>query len=68
MKQRLTFGFALAAVLLSVVALAAEPKEFDPDEIRAATARLIAALEGPDPTAWVYMYTEDAVLLAEARG
>ena len=24
---------------------------------------MIAALESPDPTAWVYMYTEDAVFL-----
>lgn len=38
-------------------------KLFDPAEFQAATTRLIAALEAADPTAWVYMYTEDAVLL-----
>lgn len=55
------------AVAAQVTALAgtqaAEPAGFDPAEIRAATARLVAALEDPDPTAWVYMYTEDAGLL-----
>jgi ketosteroid isomerase-like protein len=63
MKKHLTFGFALAAMFLSVLASAAEPRDFDPEEIRAATTKLIAALEDPNPTAWVYMYTEDAVLL-----
>ncbi|HEX3218520.1 MAG TPA: nuclear transport factor 2 family protein [Candidatus Limnocylindria bacterium] len=34
-----------------------------PDEtpIRDAERRLAAALQSPDPTAWVYEYTEDAV-------
>ena len=32
-------------------------------EIRDATAQLIASLEAEDPSAWVYMYTSDAVLL-----
>jgi ketosteroid isomerase-like protein len=45
------------------MARAAEPESFDPEELRAATTKLIAALEDPDPTAWVYMYTEDAGLL-----
>lgn len=48
---------------LAVAALAVEPRSFDPGEIRAATAKLIDALQDPDPTAWVYMYTEDAGLL-----
>jgi len=34
---------------------------FDEAEIRAAERALVAALEAPDPTAWVYEYTEDAV-------
>jgi uncharacterized protein (TIGR02246 family) len=63
MKQRRTFSLALAAMFFPVVAFAAGPKDFDPEEIRTATTKLIAALEDPDPTAWVYMYTEDAVLL-----
>jgi uncharacterized protein (TIGR02246 family) len=36
---------------------------FDPEEIRAAERQVIQALESTDPTAWVYMYTEDAVFL-----
>jgi ketosteroid isomerase-like protein len=50
-------------MLLAMSASASEPATFDMQEIRAATAKLIAALEAPDPTAWVYMYTEDAGLL-----
>jgi len=34
---------------------------FDEAEIRAAEARLAAALGSDDPTAWVFEYTEDAV-------
>lgn len=34
---------------------------FDPSEIRAAERLLEQALSAPDPTAWVYAYTEDAV-------
>ena len=36
---------------------------FDSDEIRAAERRVTSALVAPDVTAWVYEYTEDAVLL-----
>jgi ketosteroid isomerase-like protein len=36
---------------------------FNFEEIRSAERALIEALESPDPTAWVYLYTEDAVLL-----
>jgi ketosteroid isomerase-like protein len=36
---------------------------FDTAQIRAAERRVISALTGPDATAWVYEYTEDAVLL-----
>lgn len=61
MKHR--FGLAFIALLFSVAAMAADKPAFDLQEISAATAKLIAALESPDPTAWVYMYTEDAVLL-----
>ena len=34
---------------------------FDEAEIRTAERRLVAALEDPDPTAWVFEYTGDAV-------
>lgn len=36
---------------------------FDTDQIRAAERRVTGALAAPDVTAWVYEYTEDAVLL-----
>ena len=58
-----TLGLLLASMTLAVLAHAAEQEVFDPKEVAAATTRLIAALENPDPTAWVYMYTEDAGLL-----
>jgi uncharacterized protein (TIGR02246 family) len=38
-----------------------EHTTFDEAEIRAAERNLEAALEAPDPTAWVFEYTEDAV-------
>jgi ketosteroid isomerase-like protein len=63
MRQRLIFSLALATMFLWLVGCTTEPKDFDPAEIRAATTKLIAALEDPDPTAWVNMYTEDAGLL-----
>ena len=37
------------------------PSAFDEAEIRSAERALVAALEDPDPTAWVFAYTEDAV-------
>ena len=37
---------------------------FNEDEIRAAERVLVEALEAPDPTAWVYVYTEDAIFVA----
>ena len=39
------------------------PGPFDTDQIRAAERRVTGALVAPDVTAWVYEYTEDAVLL-----
>ena len=33
-------------------------------ELRAAERTLVEALESPDPTAWVYVYTEDAIFVA----
>lgn len=64
MKQLVNrVGIVVASMYLAAAALATEPRSFDPEEIRAATAKLIAALQDPDPTAWVYMYTEDAGLL-----
>ena len=41
----------------------AEPGTFNAEEIRAAERAVVTALESNDPTAWVYLYTEDAVLL-----
>jgi uncharacterized protein (TIGR02246 family) len=37
---------------------------FNEAEIRAAERALEQALQSPDPTAWVYWYTEDAVFVA----
>jgi uncharacterized protein (TIGR02246 family) len=37
---------------------------FNEAEIRAAERVLVQALQSPDPQAWVYMYTEDAVFVA----
>ena len=34
---------------------------FDEAEIRAAEQALVSALQAPDPTAWVFEYTEDAI-------
>jgi ketosteroid isomerase-like protein len=39
---------------------------FDTNQIRVAEHRVTAALAAPDVTAWVYEYTEDAVLLESA--
>jgi len=61
-------SLAIIVVLLSLMGCASGgqprgPRAFNPDEIRAAERAVIVALESPDPTAWVYLYTEDAVLL-----
>ncbi len=45
----------------------AAPADADPAPVRAAQREIVAALESDDPTAWVYLYTEDAVFL-EAGG
>ena len=63
-----TASLAIIAVVLNLMGCVSggQPsasRAFDPDEIRAAERAVIAALESPDPTAWVYLYTEDAVLL-----
>ena len=42
------------------------PEPFDTDQIRAAERRVTGALAAPEVTAWVYEYTEDAVLLESA--
>jgi ketosteroid isomerase-like protein len=42
------------------------PEPFDTNQIRAAERRVTDALAAPDVTAWVYEYTEDAVLLEPA--
>lgn len=42
------------------------PETFDTNQIRVAERRVTAALAAPDVTAWVYEYTEDAVLFESA--
>ncbi len=42
------------------------PESFDTNQIKVAERRVTAALAAPDVTAWVYEYTEDAVLLGSA--
>jgi ketosteroid isomerase-like protein len=42
------------------------PGPFDTDQIRVAERRVTDSLTAPDVTAWVYEYTEDAVLLEPA--
>jgi len=42
------------------------PEPFDTHQIRVAERRVTAALAAPDVTAWVYEYTDDAVLLEPA--
>lgn len=54
------------AAVMVVRAHAAGPETaefFDVAEIRAAEAALVEALQSPDPTAWVYFYTDDAILV-----
>ena len=60
----MSVSLLLAAGTGATAAEVAPPKaDFDPEEIRAATTKLTAALQDLDPTAWVYMYTQDAGLL-----
>jgi|MudIll2142460700_1097286.scaffolds.fasta_scaffold42112_2 ketosteroid isomerase-like protein len=61
-------SLAIIALLLNLAGCVSGARptgsdSFMPDEIRAAERAVIAALESPDPTAWVYLYTEDAILL-----
>jgi uncharacterized protein (TIGR02246 family) len=37
--------------------------QFNEPEIRSAQRALEQALESPDPTAWVYLYTDDAIFV-----
>lgn len=60
-KRRVVAGFLVGICLLMSGAAAA--RGFDDAPIRAATDRLVAALQDPDPTAWVFHYTEDAVVV-----
>ena len=57
----LVFAVALAACA-QTTGIGMQP--FNEAEIRAAERALEKALESPDPTAWVYAYTEDAVFVA----
>lgn len=43
--------------------LSGGPPVFDDSELRSAERALARALESPDPTAWVYLYTEDAMFV-----
>ena len=59
-----------AFIFMTMVALAGttapratDTNTFRVEEIRAAERAVVAALESPNPTAWVYMYTDDAVFL-----
>ena len=62
--MRLVTVIALAlAVPLCPSQAFAEQRAFDAREIRTAERDLITALESPDPTAWVYLYAENAVFL-----
>jgi len=49
------------AALASLAACTQAPAPQGVADIRAAEARLVAHLQGPDPIAWVGDYTEDAV-------
>ena len=68
-KSRRPLALMLITLLVTVGARAAITEaapakaEFDPQQIHLAVTKLTAALQDPDPTAWVYMYTEDAGLL-----
>lgn len=64
MRSIALFSIALLLIFSGrSVGQESEVQKIDPAEIREATTKLIAALEATDPMAWVYMYTEDAVLL-----
>jgi hypothetical protein len=54
------FSIVMVIVFVAIFERASQASEFDVGEIRAATSKLVDALGDPDPTAWVYMYTEDA--------
>jgi uncharacterized protein (TIGR02246 family) len=65
--MRTTAVSIILAVALGGCAMNSERGEqgvFDEAEIRAAERALVQALQSPDPTAWVYAYTEDATFVA----
>jgi uncharacterized protein (TIGR02246 family) len=59
-----TFVFAVALAGCAQTTGSGMQPTFNEAEIRAAERALEKALESPDPTAWVYAYTEDAVFVA----
>ncbi len=59
----LSFFFAGALGGCAVTGGPGVQSVFNDAEIRAAERALEKALEAPDPTAWVYSYTEDAVFV-----
>ena len=58
-----TFLLFTVGARAAITEAAPAKAEFDPQQIHLAVTKLTAALQDPDPTAWVYMYTEDAGLL-----
>lgn len=65
MKEYRLLGVLLLAGLASCTTgqSVRTPEPFDTNQIKVAEHRVTAALTAPDATAWVYEYTEDAVLL-----
>jgi ketosteroid isomerase-like protein len=53
--------YASGPTRAETVRVVAGSAPFDEAEIRAAERALVTALEAPNPTAWVFEYTEDAV-------
>ena len=65
--MRVTVVSVILAVVLGGCAMMnrhGDEHLFDGAEIRAAERALEQALQAPDPTTWVYSYTEDAVFVA----
>ena len=68
MKSRALAFAATLALLAGCAHLKEAPvrAQSNESEIRAVEKALQQALESPDPTAWVYHYTEDAIFVSPA--